>query len=104
MHAMLITFTSAADLADLKRPFTDYANGLRTIDGLVYKTWIRDGQTLGGVHVFTSRAAAERYLASEMVAGLTGTPGFSDFEIRHWEVLDELSAINGTPQLAGASA
>ena len=103
MHAMLITFTSTADLADLKKPFADYANGLRTIEGLVYKTWIRDGKTLGGFHVFTGRDAAERYLASEMVAGLTGTPAFSDFEIRHWDVLEELSAITRTPHLAVAS-
>ena len=103
MHAMLITFTSEANLADLKEPFADYASGLRSVDGLVYKTWIRDGKTLGGFHVFTSRNAAERYLASDMVAGLTGTPAFSDFEIRHWVVLEELSAMTRTPQLASAS-
>jgi hypothetical protein len=103
MHGMLITFTSTADIADLKEPFRDYANGLRSIDGLVYKTWLRDGSTLGGFHVFTSRAAAESYLASDMVAGLTGNPAFSNFEIRHWDVLEELSVINGTPELARVS-
>lgn len=104
MHAMLITFTSTAELADLERPFGDYANGLLTVDGLVYKTWLRDGRTLGGFHVFTTRAAAEAYLGSEMVAGLTGNPAFSAFEIRHWEVLEELSAITRTPQVAHSGA
>jgi len=33
-----------------------------------------------------------------MVAGLTGNEAFSDFQIRHFEVLDELSAITGSPQ------
>lgn len=103
MHGMLITFTSTVDLADLEAPFRDYANGLRSIDGLVCKTWLQNGTTLGGFHVFTSRDAAERYLASSMVAGLTGNPAFSGFEIRHWDVLDELSFITRTPQLALAS-
>lgn len=100
MHAMLITFRSTAELSDLKEPFDAYAKGLRAVDGLVCKTWLRDGQTLGGFHVFANRADAEQYLGSEMVAGLTSTPAFSGFEIRHWDVLEELSVINGTPQLA----
>ncbi|HSM38810.1 MAG TPA: YdhR family protein [Candidatus Limnocylindrales bacterium] len=102
MHAMLITFTSSADLGDLEQPFGDYAKGLRTVDGLISKTWLHEGRTLGGFHLFTSREAADAYLAGEMVARLTATPAFADFEIRHWDVLEELSAINGTPQLARA--
>jgi hypothetical protein len=46
MHAVLITFTSSASLDDLKGPFTDYANALREMQGLIVKTWIRHGRTL----------------------------------------------------------
>jgi hypothetical protein len=102
MHAVLITFTSAVPVGELAGPFTDYARALRGVDGLVAKTWIRDGETLGGFHIFTSREAAERYLGSEMVAGLTANPGFSGFEIRHYDILDELSAITRSPTPATA--
>jgi hypothetical protein len=104
MHAVLITFTSSASLDDLKGPFTDYANALRGMSGLVAKTWIREGSTVGGFHIFTNRQAAESYLDSEMAAGLRSNPAFSDFEIRHFDVLDELSAITGSPQVAHPSA
>jgi hypothetical protein len=102
MHALLITFSSSAGLDDLKGPFTEYANALKGITGLVAKTWIQDGSTLGGFHIFTSRQAAEDYLNSQMVAGLTSNPAFSDFQIRHFNVLDELSAITGSPQAVRA--
>ena len=98
MHSVLITFSSSASLDDLKAPFTDYANALRGVNGLVAKTWIRDGSTLGGFHIFVSRQAAEGYLGSQMVADLTSNPAFSDFQIRHFDVLEELSAITGSPQ------
>ncbi len=98
MHGVLITFTSSASLDDMKAPFTDYANALKGVSGLVSKTWIRDGFTLGGFHIFTSREAAESYLDSQMVADLTSNPAFSDFQIRHFDVLEELSAITGSPQ------
>ena len=98
MHALLITFQSAASVDDLKGPFREYAEALCSVPGLVAKTWIGDGETLGGFHIFESRAEAETYLGSEMVAGLTSNPAFSDFSIDHFEVLDELSRITGTPQ------
>ena len=101
MHAVLITFKSSASLDDLKAPFSDYANALRGVTGLVAKTWIRDGSTLGGFHIFTSRQDAENYLSSRMVAGLTANQAFSDFQIRHFDVLDELSAMTGSPQAHG---
>lgn len=100
MHAVLITFRSTAPREVLVEPFTDYANALTSVEGLISKTWIGDGATIGGFHLFTDREGAEAYLGSEMVAGLTSNPAFSGFEIRHFEVLDELSRITGSPNVA----
>ena len=98
MHAVLITFTSSAGLSELQGPFTDYAHALRSVTGLVAKTWIHDGSTLGGFYIFTIREAADNYLSSDMVAGLTANPAFSDFQIRHFDILAEFSAITHSPQ------
>jgi hypothetical protein len=98
MHAVLNTFTSSASLDDLKGPFTEYAKALKDRDGLVAKTWIHDGTTLGGFHIFTDGLKAESYLNSEMAAGLTSNPAFSNFEIKHFDILDELSAITRSPK------
>ncbi len=100
MHSVLITFKSAATSDELEGPFREYAEALRSIPGLISKTWIKDGDTLGGFHVFESRAEADTYLGGEMVAGLTSNPAFSAFSIDHFEVFDELSRISGTPQRA----
>ena len=67
MHAVLITFTSSANLDSLQDPFTEYAKALKGVAGLVAKTWIRDDTTLGGFHIFTDRSQAESYLKSKMV-------------------------------------
>ena len=96
MHGVLITFHSSVPADDLVEPFTEYAEQLRSVPGLVTKTWIRDGETLGGFHVFSSRADADRYLGSEMVAGLTSNEAFDDFTIDRYDVLDALSSRTGT--------
>jgi hypothetical protein len=97
MHAMLVTFTSAADLADLADPFADYAQAVRELPGLISKTWLNDGTTIGGFHIFEDRATAEAYLRGELITNVTGNPAFSGFEIRHFDVLDELSHVTGSP-------
>ena len=102
MHAVLITFQSTADLDSLAGPFTDYAHALTTVPGLVTKTWLQDGSTLGGFHLFTGRAAAEIYLNGTMIAGIAANPAFGEFRIQHFNVLEELSRITGLPRLAGA--
>lgn len=97
MHAMLITFESTLDAEALASPFADYAQALRGVDGLIMKTWINRDQTWGGFHIFTDRASADRYLDSELLAGIVSNPAFRDFQISHFTIVDELSAINGTP-------
>lgn len=97
MHAVLITFHSSVPAEELVEPFTDYAEQMRSVPGFVAKTWIRDGEILGGFHVFSSRADADRYLGSEMVAGLTSNEAFEDFSIARYDVIDELSSMTGTP-------
>jgi hypothetical protein len=98
MHAVLITFQSTANLDKLVGTFTDYAHTLGTVPGLVTKTWLKDGATLGGFHLFTTRAAADAYLDGALVAGLAANPAFGEFRLQHYSVLEELSRITGTSQ------
>ncbi len=100
MHAVLITCHSTASLDDLAAPFIDHARALGAVPGLVAKTWLRDGATLGGFHLFADRQVADDYLDGALAASLTANPAFGDFRIRHYDVLEELSRLTRSPQLA----
>lgn len=95
MHAVMITFRSTAPLEDLRGPLEDFAQALGAVPGFVSKAWLADGQTFGGFYLFSDRASAERYLGSELVAGLQAMPAFTGFEVRLFDVLDELSRSTG---------
>ncbi len=97
MHAVLITFTSSAPLSDLHAPFSEYAEALTGVPGLIMKTWIHDGSTVGGFHLFESRAAADRYLGGDLCATVLNNPSFGAFEVRHFDVIDDFSALDGSP-------
>ncbi len=98
MYAMLITFHSAADLDSLAMHFADEARALQAAEGLILTTWIHDGPTLGRFHVFVSHRAAEDYLASDLMVGLTANPAFTQIQIHRYAVMAELSRATGTPR------
>jgi hypothetical protein len=95
MHALHITFTSSASVEQLRGTALDFAEVLRTVPGFVAKTWLVDGAHHGGFYLFTDRAAAEAYRDGPLVTGLREHPAFSDFEVRGWDVDEELGALTG---------
>ena len=95
MHAVLVTFESAARLADLAAPFAAYAEAVRATPGLSSKIWLNDGTTLGAFLLFADRESAERYLEGELFAGIKTNPTFQQFRVEHFTVLDELTTVTG---------
>jgi hypothetical protein len=101
MHAVLITFRSEASLEELWEPFLAAAPAIRDVPGLISKTWIGEGSTLGGFYLFTDRNAAQAYLDGEIISQTKAMPAFSDFRVERYEVVEEMSAI--TNGLGGAA-
>ena len=86
---------------DLVGPFTDFADGLQKVDGFISKAWLQESDSVvGGFYLFRDTASVEAYLASDMVAELQQNPSFSDFQVRDFEILSELSARTGIPVAA----
>ena len=98
MHAVLITYQSAVEPDALGDALAAHARAIAAAPGLVAKTWLRDGATLGGFYLFADRAAADAYLDGPLVAALAAHPAFAQFRIRHYGVLEEPSRITGSPQ------
>lgn len=95
MHGVFITFECAASIDELTAPFTEHATALQSQPGLVSTTWVSTDTGYGGFHVFTDRTAADSYPGSDLAVGLMATDGFDDFQVRHVDVLDDLSALTG---------
>lgn len=102
MHAVLITFTSSVGTDVLMAPFAEYAEALNRVEGFVFKTWLREGTTIGGFHLFTDRETAEAFLNGALAASVVANPAFSDFRVEQFGTLEQLSRVTGTPQPVAA--
>lgn len=70
--------------------------------GLMFKTFFHSGNTIGGFHLFTDRAAGEAFLEGPFWTRAAESPWVSEIDIRHYRVCDEASRLNGTPTTAFA--
>jgi hypothetical protein len=95
MQAVLITFNSEVSLDDLHESFLEAAPVIRDVPGLISKTWIHQGATLGGFYLFTDSDAAQAYLDGEIISETKAMPAFSDFNVQQFTVPEEFSAITG---------
>jgi Putative mono-oxygenase ydhR len=97
MHALFITFRSAAGPAEPEDGDTRYAEALRdgAAPGFVAKTWLSDGPTLGGFCLFEDRRAADRYLEGMFAEAVTNNPAISNIRIERYDVNEALSMITG---------
>ncbi len=106
MHALFITFRSAVAPEELKEDFAKYAEALRGggARGLIVKTWLVDGLTIGGFYLFEDRGDADRYLDGMFADAVTATPAFSDVRVERYDVDEAMSQItNGLGALAGGA-
>jgi hypothetical protein len=99
MHAIVVTFDLADGLQTLRRPsgspmrVDEYIADLRARSGFVAKTWLHDGDAYGGFYLFADRADAERYLAEEIEPLGQANPAVTNLQVRHFDVLEELSEL-----------
>ena len=100
MHAVIITFNTSVPPESLEEPFRNFAEALLEVDGFVSKVWLNDGETFGGSYVFEDEEAANAYLNSDLVAGLTANEAFQNIEVRTFAVIDELTAVTARTPVA----
>lgn len=103
MHAVFVTYRSTADSDEPGDGNRQYAEALRdgAAPGFVSKTWLSDGPTFGGFHLFQDRDAADRYLEGMFAEAVGSNPDCRDVRIERYEVNEALSMItNGLSAMA----
>lgn len=105
MQAVIITFHSSVPLDAVHDDFSAGAQEISEVPGLLSKTWLQDGERLGGFYLFTDADAARTYLDGPIIAETRAVPVFSDWEVQEFTVLEEFSAVTrGVPRQSPAAA
>ena len=75
------------------------ASDFAAVPGCRWKIWLMNeaASEAGGIYHFEDAAALQAYLQSPLVAQVTGHPALSDFSVKQFSVLEEVTQITRGP-------
>ncbi|MHB8624818.1 MAG: YdhR family protein [Aggregatilineales bacterium] len=81
------------------------AQAIAAVPGLMWKVWLMNeaDREAGGIYLFESREAAQRFVSSPEMTGFAAHPLLSSFSAKMFEAVESLSKITRGP-LAVAEA
>ena len=84
-----IIFKYKGSRADYERIVTPAVAPLAKVEGLRWKIWIINEATheAGGIYLLADKASVQRFLTSDLVAGVTSNPAFSSFSVKQSAVM-----------------
>ena len=94
-----INFKFNVTPAEYVQAVTPLAEPIAATPGLAWKVWIMNEaeRESGGIFLFESGEAVDAYLNSEIVAGIVSHPALSDFSVKQFDVMEDVTAVTRGP-------
>jgi hypothetical protein len=94
-----VNFKYSMPSEDYRQAVAPAADPIAAVDGLCWKVWIENEaeSEAGGIYLFSDAASAQAFLEGPIVAAVVSNPAFSDFSVKQFDVMDELSAVTRGP-------
>jgi hypothetical protein len=88
-QVLQISFKYTGSRSDYERIVTPAVVPLAKVEGLRWKIWIINEATheAGGIYLFADKASVQRFLASDLVAGVKSNPALSSFSVTQSAVM-----------------
>jgi hypothetical protein len=75
------------------------ADAFANVSGCQWKIWLvnEERKEAGGIYLFEDDASIQAMLDSELIAGVTSHPALSNFSVKQFDVLEDVSRITRAP-------
>jgi hypothetical protein len=106
MRLLQINFKFNVPRADYEGAVSPLAEPISEVHNLLWKVWLmNEAQSeAGGIMLFEDQASLDAYLEGPIVAQITSHPALSDFSVKQFDVLEEVTAITRGPVKETANA
>jgi Putative mono-oxygenase ydhR len=85
--------------SEYEQAVTALADDFAEVDGLSWKIWILNEteNEAGGIYLFRDTMALETFLESPLAAQVKNHPALSDFSVKQFDVMPNVTAITRGP-------
>ena len=96
---MQLNFKFSVSGSEYEQAVAPLASQFAAVAGLRWKIWmINEAETeAGGIYMFDDEASLNAFLEGPLAAQVTGHPALSDFSVKQFDVMEDLSAITRGP-------
>ena len=94
-----INFKFNLSRAEYEQAVSDLAANFAALAGLRWKVWIMNEaeKEAGGIYMFEDEASLKAYLEGPLAAGVISHPALSDFSVKQFDVMDDVSKVTRGP-------
>ena len=84
---------------DYENAVAPLANDFAKVPGCQWKVWLMNEKNneAGGIYLFEDEKALEQFKASPLAAGVLNHPALSDFSVKQFDILENVSNITRAP-------
>ena len=104
-HILQVNFKFNVSREQYENTVSPMAQDFADVPGCLWKVWLmneKDNEA-GGIYLFGDEASVENFKGSPLVASVLSHPALSDFSIKQFDVLDEISRVTRAPLAASAA-
>ncbi|HVK97902.1 MAG TPA: YdhR family protein [Flavisolibacter sp.] len=100
-----VNFTFDVTRNEYEQIVSPLAADFARVPGLRWKIWLmnENKNEAGGIYLFDDERSTEEFKESPLVAAVLSHPALANFNIKQFDVLEEVSAVTNAP-LATATA
>jgi len=103
---MQLNFKFSVSGSEYEQAVSPLASQIAAVAGLRWKIWMineAEGEA-GGIYLFDDEASVKAFLEGPLAAQVTSHPALSDFSVKQFDVMENVTAITRGPVEEGASA
>ena len=103
---MQLNFKFNVTGAEYEQAVSPLASQFAALDGLRWKIWMinETESEAGGIYMFEDEGSLNAFLEGSLAAQVTSHPALSDFSVKQFDAMEDLSVITRGPVSEGASA
>lgn len=94
-----VNFKFNVSKVEYEQTVSALASAYAAVPGLRWKIWIinEEKKEAGGIYLFDDQASMKALLEGPLTAQVTSHPALSDFSVKQFDVMDEVTAITRGP-------
>ncbi len=103
---MQLNFKFSVSGSEYEQAVSPLASQFAAVAGLRWKIWmINEAENeAGGIYMFEDEASVNAFLKGPLAAQVTSHPALSDFSVKQFDVMENITAITRGPVEEGTSA